>query len=264
MASKVKELLNYGLIRGFQQRRVKQLNDFYIEVSLTIESLTALRNELSQATEKKKYVVPKMRGGQRTVSRKPEDVLLHLNQRVTYSEYAQSLVFVVAIAEDYITDIILAILMAYPRKILISAKGNDGARAVDLKAIIEKGDVEAILREEAMSRLNEVMYASPAQYAAYFEKVTGFGLGSHLGEYIELKATRDLLVHNDGTINDIYLGKAGASARGSAGQKIAVDTAYFEHSVRTLKNISSTIYRGLLDKYGDSAEFSQSVRKHLI
>lgn len=262
--SKVKNLPNYDLIRGFQMRRVKQINDFFIEVQLTINGLIALQEKLAHGDQKLTYTVPGMKGGQKTVPRKTSDILNYIDRRVSYSQYAQSLVFVVAIAEDYIGDIIFAILMAYPKKILVSAKGNEGELSVDLKTLIDKGDLEAILVDRAKSRLNEVMYASPTQYAVYFEKITGFSLGDNLSAYVELKATRDLLIHNDGIINEIYLEKVGGLARGAAGTRIIVDTDYFEKSVRLLKNISSAIYRGLLDKYGASAQFANSVGRYIV
>lgn len=261
--TKIKELPNYDLIRAFQTKRVKQLNDFYIEVELTIKGLVEFQKKLAAGDQKQLYAVPRMKGGKTKVLRKRSDILNYIDRRVSYSEYAQSLVFIVAIAEDYIADVIFAILMAYPKKILISAKGNEGERAVDLKALIEKNDLEEILSDQATSRLNEVMYASPTQYGAYFQKVTGFSLGDQLSEYVELKATRDLLVHNDGIVNDIYREKAGTLARGNIGTRINVDAEYFEKSVRLLKNISSAIYRGLLDKYGKSSPFAEAVNRHI-
>ncbi|MGV3652408.1 MAG: hypothetical protein ACO1OK_13370 [Devosia sp.] len=262
--NKLKNLPNYDLIRGFQMRRVKQINDFFIEVQLTIDGLIALQEKLAQGNQKQTYTVPGINGGKRKVPRKTSDILNYIDRRVSYSQYAQSLVFVVAIAEDYIGDIIFSILMAYPKKILVSAKGNEGERSVDLKTLIDEGDLEAILIYQATSRLNEVMYASPAQYAVYFQKITGFSLGDHLSAYVELKATRDLLIHNDGIINEIYLEKVGDRARGVVGDRIIVDADYFEQSVRLLKKISSTIYRGLLDKYGVSAQFAESVGRYIV
>lgn len=76
-----------------------------------------------------------------------------------------------------------------------------------------------------------------------------------------MKATRDLLVHNDGVINAIYLEKAGELARGQNGEVVPISSEYFESSVRDMKNMSSIIYRGLLNKYGSSPEFSQSMTK---
>jgi len=66
---------------------------------------------------------------------------------------------------------------------------------------------------------------------------------------IEFKASRDLIVHNDATINKKYLNKAGIIARGVIGDNIRVNIEYFEASVATIKSIAgqitSQLQRGL-------------------
>lgn len=139
-----------------------------------------------------------------------------------------------------------------------SVKGNDGAPNISLKDLISINDIDQVISNEIDIRLTDVAHASPAQYAIYFEKVAGFGLGPYLDTYIELKATRDILVHNDGVINAVYTRKAGNNSRGSEKTKIVIDAEYFEGSIRTLKNITSAIYRGLLKKYGESQSFANA------
>lgn len=258
---KTKDLPNYDLIRRLHMARIKQINDFFIEVELTIDSLKSFQKDMLSRDSKFGYSVPKMDGGVRTVERKTSEVLNYIDHRIAYSQYAQSLVFIVARVEDYITDVLLAVLTAFPKKILISIKGNEASKNVDLKMIIEKNDIDALIYDQAKMRINEALYSSPRQYADYFTKVCGFDLGSHLQSYIEMKATRDMLVHNDGVVNAIYLEKAGALARSKNGEIVPINAEYFESSVRNMKNMSSTIYRGLLNKYGDSTEFSQSMAK---
>ncbi len=263
-SSPLKQLLNYDLLRGLQRSRVNQLNSSYIEVSLTVQGLRELRTSLEKLPEKQMYRVPRMRGGKREVFRKTSEILEHIDRRISYSEYAQSIVFAVALAEGFIKDTLILVLTAYPKKILISAKGNEGNPSIAFKDIIEVADVERLIVHQAVLRLNEVTYASPEQYAIYFESVTGFSLGDHLPKYIEIKATRDLLVHNDGIINPVYLEKAGELARGKLDDRININTAYFEETVRTLKHINSAIYRGMLDKYGESKPFADAVTRHAV
>lgn len=259
--SKLKELPNYDLIRRLHMSRIKQINDFFIEVELTIDALKLFQKDIASKDIKAGYFVPKMDGGVRTVKRNTSEVLNYIDHRIAYSQYAQSLVFIVARVEDYITDVLLAVLVAFPKKIIMSAKGNESSKSVDLKTIIEKNDIDALIFDQAKMRINEAIYASPKQYADYFSKVCGFDLGQHLQSYIEMKATRDLLVHNDGIINAIYLDKAGTLARGKDGESVPINSEYFENSVRNIKNMSSNIYRGLLSKYGESKEFSQSMAR---
>lgn len=260
----IKKLPNYDLIRKFQAKRIKQINDFFIEVNLTISALGAFKKLVSDSPRIRSYTVPKTTIGTKNVYRNKEEIIQYIDRRINYSEYAQSLVFAVAIAEDYLQDIMFFVLIAFPKKLLISAKGNEGDRSISLKDIIDKENIEDIVVDQALLRIHEVMHASPSQYSMYFEKVVGFNLGENVARYVEIKATRDLLIHNDGLINEIYIAKAGKFARGDINERISVDSQYFEESVRNLKNISSTIYRGLMDKYGDSAPFAKAVSSYII
>ena len=49
-------------------------------------------------------------------------------------------------------------------------------------------------------------------------------------KYIEIKTTRDILVHNKGVANDIYVSKAGTHARVEPGKWLPVNTIYFLES----------------------------------
>jgi hypothetical protein len=260
----IKSLINYDLFRGIQNNRMRQLNDFFIGVSLTRTALRELQSRIASAPHDTQYDVPQMRAGRRTVKRKSTHILNYIDERVSRSEYGESLVFGVAKTEDFIMDVILCALIAHPRKILVTAKGGESERSVPLRQLLDADAIDEVIFAEASRRMNEVLYSSPTQYLYYFEKVMGFDLGTHGSQYLEIKATRDILVHNDGYANDIYVSKAGNLARCEVGELVPIDQSYFEESIRCFKNIASTIYRGLLKTYGNSEEFAAAVRRHIV
>lgn len=45
--------------------------------------------------------------------------------------------------------------------------------------------------------------------------------------FAEMKAARDLLIHNSGIVNKTYLDKAGPKARYTAGDQVMIDRPYF-------------------------------------
>jgi hypothetical protein len=53
----------------------------------------------------------------------------------------------------------------------------------------------------------------------------------------EVKATRDILEHNAGVVNDVYVRKAGKKARYSVGVRIDIDDAYHLESWRLIKKV---------------------------
>jgi hypothetical protein len=74
------------------------------------------------------------------------------------------------------------------------------------------------------------------------QKVLNCKLGKRLKElWSEIKATRDIIVHNNGVINDKYIEKAGSAARGDVGDTIQVDIEYFGSSAATMKSLIGRI-----------------------
>jgi hypothetical protein len=69
--------------------------------------------------------VPSMKGKDIIISRKYEDIINVIKARIEYKEFVQSLIFAITLTESYIAEILLIILIAYPKKILISHKGNE-------------------------------------------------------------------------------------------------------------------------------------------
>lgn len=54
---------------------------------------------------------------------------------------------------------------------------------------------------------------------------------------MECKATRDIIVHNAGIINKIYIEKTGSNARGIIGEEIVIDKLYFENLLVLSKSL---------------------------
>ena len=62
------------------------------------------------------------------------------------------------------------------------------------------------------------MFAKPKDYIDAFRKILSINLNDDLvSDYIEIKASRDIIVHNLGEINKLYIDKAGSKARGVDG-----------------------------------------------
>lgn len=85
------------------------------------------------------------------------------------------------------------------------------------------------------------MYANPRCQSEYFRKALSINISDdEWNKWYEIKATRDIIVHNLGIINETYIEKAGVSSRGNLGDAIRVDTSYFLSSIKFMKKIIST------------------------
>jgi hypothetical protein len=104
--------------------------------------------------------------------------------------------------------------------------------------------LDDVLAEIVESRIISISYANPQTYLQFIGKLANIEIEDKaFGDDLEIKATKDLLIHNSGVSNAIYLAKAGAQARIEVGQVIPIYQAYFNHCVATIKRISGIVSR---------------------
>lgn len=131
----------------------------------------------------------------------------------------------VTITETMLNDILRFILIQYPNKI-------PSKRKIDIDKVLKFESLEQTKLYIVDSVLNEIAYKSPKEYAQEFENYVGVNLLENpiFHKYIELKATRDIHIHNQGIANEIYRIKAGVSARVTTDIYLPVDITYFLQS----------------------------------
>lgn len=151
--------------------------------------------------------------------------------------------------EALLGDILRDTLLQFPVKI-------SNKRKVDCEVILEAKSIEEIKIALVNSILNELAYKSPRDFAEEFNKYIGINLLEKptFHKYIELKATRDIYIHNQGTANDIYLSKADTLARVKSGQFLPIDIQYFLQSYETCLQMTEILEESL-NKIWPSEEY---------
>ena len=106
----------------------------------------------------------------------------------------------VTIVETLLNYIVKEILIEFPAKI-------PNKRKMDVEIALSAQSLEEIKLSIIETILNEITYKSPKDYTDEFHKFTGLNLLEYppYRKYIELKATRDIHIHNGGITNDIYI-----------------------------------------------------------
>jgi hypothetical protein len=155
----------------------------------------------------------------------------------------------VTIVETLLNDILKSILIEYPNKIPSNKK-------VDIGCILSSSSIEQAKLIIVDNILNEIAYKSPKDYASEFDKYTGVNLLENpvFHKYIELKATRDIHIHNAGKANDIYTTKSGVLSRVKSGEYLPVDIQYFLMSYEQCLQLNE-ILEFELDKIWPSEDF---------
>jgi hypothetical protein len=92
---------------------------------------------------------------------------------------------------------------------------------------------------------------APDEYMSKTKEVLSIEIDDEIiNDYIEIKASRDIIIHNLGEINRLYVDKAGKKARGAVGDELVIDNKYFKHVLITAKSLSGTIQREVERVYG--------------
>jgi hypothetical protein len=78
-------------------------------------------------------------------------------------------------------------------------------------------------------------------------------------KFAEISATRDLVIHTNGTITPEYIAKASKYARGKLDQRISIDKPYFEQSIKAIGALYEHIDAALLGQK-DSRFINEVIR----
>ncbi|NTG32644.1 hypothetical protein G6K91_00050 [Agrobacterium rhizogenes] len=266
LAKDFKRSLNYDHLRLEHQSYLKKLNDVLFETALAIQGMESVLSEVSARLAKgqKSYSiqVPNKLAKLIPIRRNLAALQATLSGNAPLNAYVRSIVFLITLAEDYLAANIRRVLRAYPQKLMISTKGkklgDSDQYTIDVRDLLAAGSLDAVIEQLAAQRVRDAVYATPQQYLTYFKAVCGVEFKEATWrEYVEIKATRDLFVHADGRVNEIYLEKAGQQARFGLGEKVTVDPAYFNATTSCLKALMSEIYTGLRAKFANSVELKK-------
>jgi len=177
----------------------------------------------------------------------------------------------VTIIESLFGDIIRNTLIEYPAK--ISKK-----RKIDTEIVLGANSLNEIKLAIVDSIQNELAYKSPKEYAEEFNKYVSVNLLEQppYHKYIELKATRDIHIHNSGIANDIYISKAATLARVKSAENLPVNIQYFLQSYECCLQLTEILeqelnkvwpspkykeYKESIDKANEKTEKENSEKK---
>jgi hypothetical protein len=133
----------------------------------------------------------------------------------------------VALFEDFVFDLLRLWLTAYPAGI-----PNKDKKPVDLAMVIDAADKDAILGFIIDRELNALKYDRPMSWFRYLNDRVKLGCPTdeQIERFAEIKASRDLLSHNRGIVNETYVQKAGGRARYKLGQRLEIPEPYLRET----------------------------------
>ena len=167
-----------------------------------------------------------------TGTRVDEQVLLGRAQ-LYVTDYLISSTFqaFVSLFEDFFFELLRFWLAAYPASL--------SKKQVEVSAVLQAPDKSAIVLRVVDKELNELKYERLADWFAYLERLTKLGCPTddEIEKLAEIKASRDILVHNNGITNATYVSKAGTWARYQDGEKLEIPEQYHRATWETINKV---------------------------
>ncbi|MBY5456117.1 hypothetical protein HFO89_07070 [Rhizobium leguminosarum] len=228
-------------------RLYRLLNDAWIFTELLRPDLKERAQKLrtSKSKVKRPYLVPK-RDGTVISQRRDEDIGLIFNAQHERGVFETNIVSLVSRTEAFIQDCLAIVATAYPKKLSVLA--DKGGIPLDL--FLEHEEREDVIRRFVAMKCEGLMFGKPSEYLEKAAKVLTIELDADLVKaFIEIKASRDIIIHNSGRINKLYIEKVGDQRRGEDGEELVIDRDYFRHIIVTLKKLSGEIQSKTEQKY---------------
>ena len=153
----------------------------------------------------------------------------------------------VSIFEDFVFDTLRLWLAAYPA--ILSKK------QLEFATVLSAPNIATVVLAVVDRELNEIKYGRVADWFAYLERLAkpGVPTAEEIERLAEVKASRDILVHNKGVVNATYLSKSGKSARFAVGEKLEIDVPYHLASWESIKKLVSNLSTAMIEKVPPSS-----------
>jgi len=217
----------------------RYINDSWIFTELLRPELEERANQLRSSKNKVKKPYPVPKGKSTTMSkRRDEDIGLVFNAQHQRGIFETNIISILSRAEAFLQDAISIVACAYPQKLgLLADKGG-----IPLDLFLESEQREDVIRRFVALRCEGLMFGKPSDYLDKVAKMLSIEIDPEMvKDFIEIKASRDIIIHNSGKINKLYVEKAGDRSRGKAGEELNIDREYFRHVTVTIKKLSGAI-----------------------
>jgi len=148
----------------------------------------------------------------------------------------------VSLFEDFFFDLLRLWLAAYP--------GSLSRNQLEFSAVLKAADKNEIVLAVVDKQLNEIKYKRVADWFDYLDRLVKLGCPTpdEIDALAEMKASRDVLVHNRGIANPTYLGKAGSRARCQDGELLEVPEPYHRQSWELTRKMIGDIAEAAIQK----------------
>lgn len=141
----------------------------------------------------------------------------------------------VSLFEQFMFDFLRLWLTEHPRSL--------SGRQLQFRSVLDATDKNEIVAGVVQKEVVGLTYRRVVDWFAYLEKIAQLGRPTEeqIARVAEIKASRDVLVHNDGVANATYVRKPMGKARFSEGEPLTISEPFHRESWELIKNIVADI-----------------------
>ncbi|MCK9373776.1 MAG: hypothetical protein M0P91_11295 [Sulfuricurvum sp.] len=235
----------YELAGELRKIYQKKINNTHIWASIAYEAINVASANVEILSSSTFKVPSRSVSKTKEISRSKESLEEVLNAAADIDFNYSIFTFIVAQIEAFLSDLVRGVLRIDKRRLKIRVQGIDHTNKIDIAEIIDSNDIDEVLELIIKKELISIFYASPEKQFEYLEKVLNIKIDEKLFELFdkwkEYKATRDIIIHNSGIANEVYLKKSGNKAKWTEGEKVVIEQDYLNSLVAESKSLVGKI-----------------------
>lgn len=168
------------------------------------------------------------------------------------------------LAQEYVTGYLMSatfqdfvshferFTFGFLRAWLTEYPGSMSENDLKFRTVLNATDKDEIIAKVVEKEVLSLAYKRVADWFAYLENKAHLGCPTReqIEAIAEIKASRDVLVHNNGFANAIYIDKSMGRARFSDGDKLTLTEQYHRASWELMKQVVVDVTTAGIDKLG--------------
>lgn len=130
-------------------------------------------------------------------------------------------------------------LFRFMHRLLTHNPRQFAEKQLDFRIVLDAATRDDIIAVMLHKQLNELKYEQLREWFLAINKAVRLDCPTpdEIDALAEIKAARDILEHNDGVANDVYLRKASRKARFALGETVEIDNVYLLESWQLIRKV---------------------------
>ena len=134
-------------------------------------------------------------------------------------------------------------LFTFLQRLLFHNPWQFATKQLAFEAVLRATNREEVIRDVILKYLNELKYENIREWFEALKRTIKLDCPSvdEIDQLAEVKAARDILEHNAGIVNEIYMRRAGNKSRHAIGDRLKIENNYHLESWHLLKKVAKDI-----------------------